>query len=278
MNWMKENNTAVITGGAGGIGLETGKRLASEGMNVVLVDVKELNEAKEELIKITQDESKVQVINCDVSSLKEVLLMKDEVFDKFDAVDCLMNNAGIAAPGSRPWEDIDGLKSILDINFMGVVNGCHAFIPQMLKQGTSGVVINTGSKQGITRPPGNYAYNLSKASVVAYTEALSHAFLTEENCALSAHLLIPAFVYTPMISAFIPDKPEFAATTEETVSFFLENLKKGDFYILCPDNETPRNIDEKRIQWMADDIIKNRPAMSRWHPDFEKEFKDFMES
>ena len=94
MNWMKENKTAVITGGAGGIGLETGKRLASEGMNVVLVDVKELNEAKEELIKITQDESKVQVINCDVSSLKEVLLMKDEVFEKFDAVDCLMNNAG----------------------------------------------------------------------------------------------------------------------------------------------------------------------------------------
>ena len=276
MNWMKENKTAVITGGAGGIGLETGKRLASEGMNVVLVDVKELNEAKEELIKITQDESKVQVINCDVSSLKEVLLMKDEVFEKFDAVDCLMNNAGIAAPGSRPWEDIDGLKSILDINFMGVVNGCHAFIPEMLKQGTSGVVINTGSKQGITRPPGNYSYNLSKASVVAYTEALSHAFLTTEDCKIKSHLLIPAFVYTPMISAFIPEKPEFAATTEETVDYFMKALKRDEFYILCPDNETNREIDEKRIQWAADDIIKNRPAMSRWHPDYQEEFEAFM--
>ena len=89
---------------------------------------------------------------------------------------------------------------------MGVVNLCNAFIPSMIAHGEDGVVINTGSKQGITRPPGNYAYNLSKASVVAYTEALSHAFITTENCKIKSHLLIPAFV-SPMISAFIPEKP-----------------------------------------------------------------------
>ena len=79
-----------------------------------------------------------------------------------------------------------------------------------------------------------------------------------------------------MISAFLPDKPEFAATAEETVTFFMESLKNGDFYILCPDNETTREIDEKRIQWNADDIIKNRPAMSRWNPDYSDEFEKFM--
>ena len=68
---------------------------------------------------------------------------------------------------------------------------------------------------------------------------------------MSAHLLIPAFVYTPMISAFIPEKPEFAATTEETVDYFMESLGKDEFYILCPDNETNREIDQKRIQWNA---------------------------
>ena len=52
--------------------------------------------------------------------------------------------------------------------------------------------------------------------------------------------------------------------------------ERGDFYILCPDNETPRPLDEKRIQWTADDIIKNRPALSRWHPDYEDAFKAFV--
>ena len=79
-----------------------------------------------------------------------------------------------------------------------------------------------------------------------------------------------------MISSFIPDKPEFAATTEETIDYFFDALKRDEFYILCPDNETNRTIDEKRIQWSADDIIKNRPAMSRWHPDYKDEFEKYM--
>ena len=187
-----------------------------------------------------------------------------------------MGNAGMIAMGTKPWEEVEQLHKIMNTNFMGVVNLCNAFIPSMIAHGEDGVVINTGSKQGITRPPGNYAYNLSKASVVAYTGALSHAFITTENCKIKSHLLIPAFVYTPMISAFIPEKPDFAATTEETVDYFMEALKRDEFYILCPDNETNREIDEKRIQWAADDIIKNRPAMSRWHPDYQEEFEAFM--
>ena len=79
-----------------------------------------------------------------------------------------------------------------------------------------------------------------------------------------------------MISAFIPEKPEFAATAEETVDYLMGQLKDGAFYIICPDGETNRPSDEKRIQWAVDDIIKNRPAMSRWHPDFKDEFEAFM--
>ena len=179
--------------------------------------------------------------------------------------------------GTKPWEDLDAFNALVSVNLMGVLHGCHAFMPGMLAHGEAAAVINTGSKQGITRPPGNYAYNLSKAGVLAYTESIAHALRQEEDCQVSAHLLIPAFVYTPMISAFIPQKPPFAATAEETVDFMMASLEKGDFYILCPDNETPRPLDEKRIQWTADDLINNRPALSRWHPDFEAEFKAFME-
>ena len=276
MKWMTNGKTAVISGGASGIGLESAKRFLACGMNVVIADVKNLEAAKESLLEISNDESKVLIQECDVTSLDVVKKLEILVRESFGKVHCLMGNAGMIAMGTKPWEEVEQLQKIMNTNFMGVVNLCNAFIPSMIAHGEDGVVINTGSKQGITRPPGNYAYNLSKASVVAYTEALSHAFITTEDCKIKSHLLIPAFVYTPMISAFIPEKPEFAATTEETVDYFMEALKRDEFYILCPDNETNREIDEKRIQWAADDIIKNRPAMSRWHPDYQEEFEAFM--
>jgi hypothetical protein len=56
----------------------------------------------------------------------------------------------------------------------------------------------------------------------------------------------------------------------------MDSLANGDFYILCPDNDVTRAMDEKRIAWMAGDIIENRPALSRWHPDWEERFAAFM--
>ena len=56
----------------------------------------------------------------------------------------------------------------------------------------------------------------------------------------------------------------------------MESLARGDFYILCPDNDTPRETDEKRILWTAGDIVENRPALSRWHPDYKDAFDAFM--
>ena len=275
MNWMKAGNTAVITGAAGGIGLAAAKRFAAADMNVVLVDVKEdaLTEAAASLSGGREFISKI----CDVSDPSAVQTLANEVEAQFGKVHCLMNNAGIGRMGTKPWEDLDAFNGLVSINLMGVIHGCHAFMPGMLAHGQPGVVINTGSKQGITRPPGNYAYNLSKAGVLAYTESVAHALRQEDDCQISAHLLIPAFVYTPMVSAFIPQKPPFAATAEETVDFMMASLERGDFYILCPDNETPRPLDEKRIQWTADDIIQNRPALSRWHPDYAEAFKNFIE-
>jgi hypothetical protein len=93
---------------------------------------------------------------------------------------------------------------------------------------------------------------------------------------LTAHLLVPGFVYTPMVSRFVPQKPPGAWTAEETVDFMLTRLAAGDFYVICPDNEATREIDEKRMQWTADDLIKNRPALSRWHPDYKDAFEAFM--
>ena len=276
--WMKAGNTAVVTGAAGGIGLEAARRFVRAGMNVVIADIKDnLGDAETELKELSKDASQVSAKHCDVSDKASLNALQVFTANTYGNIHCLMNNAGIASRGTKPWEGADAMDTILGVNMMGVINGCHAFVPSMLEHGEQGAVINTGSKQGITRPPGNYAYNLSKAGVLAYTESLAHAFRTEEGCQLDAHLLVPGFVYTPMIAQFLKEKPPGAATTEETVDFLIGALEAGDFYVICPDNETPRALDEKRVQWNADDIIKNRPALSRWHPDYSDEFQSFVE-
>jgi hypothetical protein len=98
-----------------------------------------------------------------------------------------------------------------------------------------------------------------------------------EGSKVSAHLLIPGFVFTPLASGGRTEKPAGAWTAEQTVAFMMTSLAKGDFYILCPDNDVPRELDEKRIYWAAHDIIENRPPLSRWHKDYGEAFKAFLE-
>jgi NAD(P)-dependent dehydrogenase (short-subunit alcohol dehydrogenase family) len=276
--WMKPGNSAVITGGASGIGLECARRYAQAGMNVTIADRDEEARAAAfaELSDLAGGPDKVFAVDCDVSDKASVTALKDAVMDRFGAPNCLMNNAGLGRRVGAPWENLEELHTTMNTNLMGVIHGCHAFIPAMLEAKQEGAVINTGSKQGITRPPGNYAYNLSKAGILAYTESVSHAFVTMEGCRLSAHLLVPGFVYTPMISRHIPQQPPFAWTAEQTIDFMLPCLDRGDFYVLCPDGDATREVDEKRIRWNAEDIALNRPALSRWHPDHKAAFEAYM--
>lgn len=272
--WMKRGCTAVVTGGANGIGLAAAKRYVEAGMNLVIVDRNDdaLAAAKD----LLAGGDRVLAVNADVADFKTMQSLQVQVAESFGDVHCLMNNAGVAIHAGAPWESMEPLQQTLSVNMQGVIHGCHAFIPAMLEHGQRGVVINTGSKQGITRPPGNYAYNLSKAGVLAYTESVAHAFATTEGCQLSAHLLVPGFVYSNMIAQFLPEKPDSAWTTEETVDHMLPRVECGDFYIICPDNETPWSVDQKRIAWNVGDITENRPALSRWHPDYKDHFDAYM--
>lgn len=145
----------------------------------------------------------------------------------------------------------------------------------MIARGERALIINSGSKQGITLPPGNAGYNLSKAGVRAYTETLAHELRGVAGGAVSAHLLIPGFTHTGM-TARSADKPPAAWTPAQVIDFMLVSLTRNEFYILCLDNDVTRAIDEQLIQWMADDLIKNRPALTRWHPQFADGFAAFM--
>ncbi|MFN3231196.1 MAG: SDR family NAD(P)-dependent oxidoreductase [Alphaproteobacteria bacterium] len=276
--WDNQGGTAVITGGANGIGRAAAKRLVERGMNVLLADRDEemLTQTLAELRAMAGSGVRVEAQQCDVSSMADIEGLRDRAMGTFGGVNCLMNNAGTGFPTGNPWEQLDDWKRLLDINMWGVIQGCQAFIPTMLEAGAPAIVVNTGSKQGITKPPGNYAYNLSKTGVVAYTESVAHALRQIDDCTVSAHLLVPGFTYSGMIARHVPEKPPAAWTCQQTVDFMFESLARDDFYILCPDNDVTREMDQKRIQWNADDLIKNRPALSRWHPDFEAAFAAYM--
>ncbi|OHV90770.1 SDR family NAD(P)-dependent oxidoreductase [Mesorhizobium sp. ORS 3428] len=269
-------NVAVITGGASGIGLAAAKRYAGMGMKTVIADIDgaRLDGARQAVAAIGGEDA-VVAIATDVSRADEVDRLAEAAYSAFGSVSVLMNNAGVGNNPGRPWENRDAWKRLLDVNFWGIVHGVEAFAPRMLAAGKPGLIINTGSKQGITTPPGNLAYNVSKAGVKTFTEGLAHALRNEPGATVTAHLLIPGFTYTGLTEG-ATEKPAGAWTGEQVIDFMLASLKRGDFYILCPDNEVARPMDEKRMAWAIGDIIENRPALSRWYPDHKDAFAAFM--
>ncbi len=265
-------NVALVTGGASGLGLAAAKAFLGLGMRVAIADLpgEKLAAAEAEL----GQGGVAMAVPTDVSSPEQLRHLEAVVVDKLGPVDVLMNNAGIQ-PGSDIFGPAAAWEAVLATNLMGIVHGAQIMVPGMIAAGRPGLVINTGSKQGITTPPGDPAYNVAKAGVKAFTEALQHHLRGLDGCRVTAHLFVPGFVFTGLTAKGRTEKPEAAWTAEQTVAFLLESLERGDFYILCPDNDVPRATDERRILWAAGDIVKNRPPLSRWHPDYSAAFEAF---
>lgn len=271
---LASGRAAVITGGASGIGLAAAKRLAGLGLKVMIAD------ANPETLVIAEAELKaagaeVEAKVVDVADFHAVQELKAAAYDRFGEVAVLINNAGIGRGGGA-FDHYDRWQKVLGVNLWGVVNGVQAFAQAMIDQKTPAAIVNTGSKQGITNPPGDAAYNVSKSGVKTLTEHLAHQLRNIEGCQVTAHLLIPGFTFTGINAQRLPEKPPGAWTSEQVADEMIAAMGRGEFYILCPDNDVTRAMDEKRIQWMADDLILNRPALSRWHPDYKDAFADWM--
>ncbi|MEP9354777.1 SDR family NAD(P)-dependent oxidoreductase [Xanthobacter sp. KR7-65] len=275
---LAEGNVAVVTGGASGIGLAAATLLARKGLKVAIADRQgeRLDAAAAALSAVAKGgAADILARATDVSRPEDLEALEAEVAARFGGTDLLMNNAGVQ-PGSAIFGPFANWETVLGVNLMGVIHGCRAFGPKMIARGRPGLIVNTGSKQGITTPPGDPAYNVSKAGVKVFTEALEHELRNTADCKVSARLFIPGFVFTPLAASGRSEKPAGAWTAEQTVDFLLEKLAAGDFYIVCPDNDVSRALDEKRIAWAAGDIIENRPPLSRWHKDYGEAFAAFV--
>jgi len=275
---LSAGRAAVITGAASGIGLAAATRFAAMGLKICLADLSPdaLERAAATVAAASPSgREAVLTVPTDVSRLDSVQALRDAAYSKFGEVAVLMNNAG-TSPGGGPWEHIDRWRRVLEVNLWGVINGVQTFTPSMLAQRTECAIVNTGSKQGITCPPGDTAYNVSKAGVKVMTEALAHSLRNEEGDRISAHLLVPGSTFTGMTRGGRTEKPPGAWTPDQVVDMLIDGMNQGDFYIICPDNDVTRAIDNKRMLWAMQDITQNRPPLSRWHPDYKSAFEAFL--
>jgi NAD(P)-dependent dehydrogenase (short-subunit alcohol dehydrogenase family) len=271
---IEAGRTAVITGGASGIGLAAARKLAGLGMNVVIADfnAEALETAARELKEAGPG---VEAVRTDVSKAHDVAALRDRALERFGDVALLMNNAGVGRGGGA-LENPEGWRRVIETNLFGVLNGVQAFTQGMIDSGRPAAIVNTGSKQGITTPPGDTAYNVSKAGIKVLTEGLAHSLRNIPGCQVSAHLLVPGATFTGMTARRGGEKPAGSWWPEQVADFMLERMAAGDFYIICPDNDVTREMDNARMTWAMQDITQNRPPLSRWHPDYEHAFAEYL--
>jgi NAD(P)-dependent dehydrogenase (short-subunit alcohol dehydrogenase family) len=185
---------AFITGGGSGLGLEMARALARDGWSIGLFDVdsSRLAKAEEEL---STNGAHVLAYPGDVTRFEELVVAVNSFVDVAGGLDMMVNNAGVACAGNLLESSLDDWRWIVDINLLGVVNGCKAAIPHLQRM-RQGLVINIASAAAFAAPPLMTAYSATKAAVLALSESLS-AELSEGGVQVS--VAMPGFMQTDLL-------------------------------------------------------------------------------
>jgi NAD(P)-dependent dehydrogenase (short-subunit alcohol dehydrogenase family) len=224
MDLQIKGKTAVVTGADSGMGLATAKVFAAEGAKVILSDLykDQLEESAEEVIAAGNPED-VFTITADLTDNEQVRLLAEQVKNEHGGADILVNCAGArgAAGDFLELSDEDWHNTI-DIDLMGVVRTCRAFIPQMQEKGWGRIVI-VSSENALQPYEEESPYNACKAGLINLSKCLSRAYAKD---GLLINAVSPAYVETPMTNKMMEMKAEERGeSVEETVSWFLDNKR-----------------------------------------------------
>ena len=152
--------------------------------------------------------------------------------------------------------------------------GIATFLPLLRSSAEPTSIVITGSKQGITNPPGNPAYNASKAAVKSLAESLSYELRATPT---SVHLLVPGWTFTGMTGGGnLTDKPDGAWWPEQVAEHLEKKMAENKFYVICPDNDVTEEKDKKRMLWTTGDAVNGRPPLSRWRDEYKEEAEEWM--
>ncbi len=224
MDLMIKGKTAVITGGDSGMGLATAKILAREGVNIVLSDITD-DKLKQAADEVRKHASEVEVFSfqADLTKNDEVESLATETKSRFGGADILVNCAGIrgAAGDFMTLTDEDWYNSI-DIDLMGAVRVCRAFLPQILEKKWGRIVL-IASENAFQPYEEESPYNACKAGIINLTKCLSRAYSKE---GLMINCVSPAYVATPMTDAMMQQLAEKRGTSvDEAIEWFLKNKR-----------------------------------------------------
>lgn len=247
---------AFITGGASGLGRAFAEAYAKDGWRVCIGDIheKRLEEAVAAL------GPNAHGLRCDVTKEEDLLAAARWMKGSWGGCDLLVNNAGVAQSGPIDATPMEDWAWIVDINLLGVVRGCKAFVP-MMKEQRSGWILSTASMAGLIHPPGAAAYNATKAAVVSISETL-RTELAPHGVGVS--VLCPAFVRTNLLENFRGSTPDAQRTTtrlvtraklgpEDVARIVKRDIAKGKFLIM-PNPEGRTAYRAKR--WIPSPIFK----------------------
>jgi NAD(P)-dependent dehydrogenase (short-subunit alcohol dehydrogenase family) len=221
--------TAVISGGAEGIGFGVAQAVGKQGMNVVIgdIDTDQLENAKASL---EAQGIAVLTVQMDVSKQDQWKTLAEQATTRFGKIHMLVNNAGVTGtPGTIEQTDDKDWRWVLDVNLMGVIYGAEAIIPLMKEHGEGGWVINVASMAGMMGVPYAGAYTATKFAVVSVSESW-HAELEPHNIQVS--VLCPAFVKTRIHQSHRNKHAEYtkeqqgATDSSENMAELAENLNK----------------------------------------------------
>lgn len=262
-----EGKTAVITGGASGIGLATAKQLARSGVNLVLGDIE--GETLAGAVEGLRTKGAHAIgVTTDVTKEEDVIALRDAALGEFGAVHVVFNNAGVAS-GAAIGTPTKVWKWVIDVDLFGVIYGINAFLPLFLEQ-NEGHVINTASLAGLGGPPGMGPYCAAKFAVVGLTESLFHE-LAMSGSNVGVSVLCPGFVRTRIHESARNMPGELTSYNDEPAAQLISDLasqavnagidadivagavedavRTNKFWILTHERSAVRTT-ELRLEWM----------------------------